>query len=909
MTLQAFDALHRPLRLWARDAGGAAVSLRERLEYGDGGAADQPADDRAAARAANLLGALSRHHDEAGVVDYVACDFKGNVREKHRRVISDAAVLAVFPSAAEPVPDWRIAAFRVDWQPPAGTPLADLESRLLDAAPFDTTAGYDALNRVTTTRYPRDVDGSRAQLRLGYSRSGALQDVVLDGRTVVEHIAYDAKGRRTLVVLGNGVLTRYAYDPRTFRLRRLRSERFTTPAPGSLRYRPTGAALQDLGYDHDLAGNVLRVVERVPGCGVAANPEAAAVADPALRALVAQGDALVRDFRYDAVYRLATAGGRECRAPEAEQPWLDLPRCGFGSGAPTPDNAPQVTAPYRQAFEYDDAGNLLRLRHHGGSGTSVRRFTLAAATNRLESVATGRSAVGYAYDACGNLVAEGEARHLEWDHSDRLRVFRTQVAAAEPSVHATYLYDAAGERVKKVIRRQGGLVSSSVSVDGVYEMHRFPGAGAASENTRLHVAEGGRRLLTVRVGPAHPDDGSPAVQHHLCDHVGNVTVVVDDTGALVNREEYTPFGQTSLGSFARKGFRFAGRERDEESGLGYHGARYYAPWLARWVSPDPAGLEGGANPYAYADDDPVTLADPGGLQPRRDVVSGCACYSGHHEATPSSPPAIDPEKLEYWHRIATEAMPTLTFWENTPENFAEALAAGLPPGEPLTDFERRNLKYPYGDWFRVVPDSAGRIEAYVMWEEGSVEWVDVRRRSGERISFDISEAGLAAPDLLPSLVLGAAGGFLGGAVRSVVGRGLARSASRPPIPPPPGTGEGWKRVTLPAGTKLYGLGGPDKPALRWGAFREEDLISYVRGNQWDPAWGLVAGKAAEYVEYSVRLTAPLRVWASKVATQKHLGMPHLGVRMGKPAQKIQYFSGEGLGPAKVERVLGRQTDR
>jgi hypothetical protein len=70
------------------------------------------------------------------------------------------------------------------------------------------------------------------------------------------------------------------------------------------------------------------------------------------------------------------------------------------------------------------------------------------------------------------------------------------------------------------------------------------------------------------------------VQFHIADHLGSSTVVVDDTGALVNREEFTPYGETSFGSFARKRYRYTGKERDEESGLAYHGARYlHPPWV------------------------------------------------------------------------------------------------------------------------------------------------------------------------------------------------------------------------------------------------------------------------------------------------------------------------------------------
>ena len=54
----AFDLLHRPTRFWARDDATSTVTLRQRIDYGDGGRADQAPADRSAARALNLLGRL-----------------------------------------------------------------------------------------------------------------------------------------------------------------------------------------------------------------------------------------------------------------------------------------------------------------------------------------------------------------------------------------------------------------------------------------------------------------------------------------------------------------------------------------------------------------------------------------------------------------------------------------------------------------------------------------------------------------------------------------------------------------------------------------------------------------------------------------------------------------------------------
>src|SRR5262249_41235816 len=153
---------------------------------------------------------------------------------------------------------------------------------------------------------------------------------------------------------------------------------------------------------------------------------------------------------------------------------------------------------------------------------------------------------------------------------------------------------------------------STTYVDGSFERWRDGGSGAA--NDHLHIRDGEERLAVVRRGPPHPRDAGPAVQYVLADHLGSASVVLDDARAWVNREEFTPYGETAFGGFARKRYRFTGQERDEESGLAYHQARYYAPALARWVSTDPAGPVDGLGLYAYAAANPLRISDRTGTQ-------------------------------------------------------------------------------------------------------------------------------------------------------------------------------------------------------------------------------------------------------------------------------------------------------
>jgi RHS repeat-associated protein len=605
LALHAYDLLHRPNRLWARDGANEQVTLREILEYGDAGDPAQPAPARTASRATNRLTKLYRHFDEAGLLTLEGYDFKGNVLEKVRRVVRDRQILAGSATASA-ANGWRVIPFRMNWKPPVGTPLDAHADVLLqpESREYRTSPRYDALNRLKAMLYPRAEDGTRRALTPTYNRAGTLERVELDGAVFVEHIGYNAKGQRTFIVYGNGVLTRYAYDPETFRLVRMRTERFSRPATGG--FRPTGTVLQDLAYGYDLAGNILEIREREPHCGIPNSPLGL--------------DALNREFLYDSLYRLIAANGRECNLPASSEPWDPGPRC----------HDPTQVRAYSERYEYDRAGNLIRLSHQAATGAYTRILALLTdsvsgwpVSNRLSTVRFGPATTfGYDYDPGGNLTSESISRHFEWDYADRLRVFRTQLPNAPASEHAQYLYDAAGQRVIKLVRHQGGDYEVTVHVDGVFEEYRWSqGTTQPKTNTRLHVMDNQSRIAVHRIGDS--DDAKPDILYHLGDHLGSSSVVIDDGGGVVNREEFLPYGGTSFGSFTKKRYRFTGKERDEESGLCYHSARYYAPWLGRWASCDPADAavrrSGGhlgwrGNTYSYCQNRPLVLVDTAGLE-------------------------------------------------------------------------------------------------------------------------------------------------------------------------------------------------------------------------------------------------------------------------------------------------------
>jgi len=561
LVLRQYDNLNRPTHLWARNHLDADLTLRERLIYGDN--RELSGIDRAIAGQKYLLGRLFKYYDEAGLQCFDRYDFKGNLEEKTRRVVRD-----------EEIANSWIA----DWSRPHC-------EEVLDSRAYRTSTRYDALNRPIEVVYPSDVNDNRSVARFYYNRAGGLTKVELDNEPYITHISYNSKGQRVLIAFGNGVMTRYVYDQKTFRLLRMRSEHYMEP--DDLIYTPTGKIFQDFSYAYDLAGNIATLYDRTPESGLSANP-----------------DRLDRIFTYDPLYRLLSASGREHDWPVYQRPpWAEI----------TPTQDPTKKREYLREFEYDPAGNLQRIKHTSNPSSFIRTFALMPGKNRLATLTIGRTTYSYLYDNNGNLIQENTERHYIWDHANRLVAFRNQPKRSHhASVEVRYLYDAEGMRVKKWVRRSGGNdCESTVYIDGMFEHHRWQQDG---ENNCLHVMNDQQRIALVRRGLIHPNDSGPRTQYHLGDHLDSSNVVIDDKGDWTNREEYFPFGETSFGSFAKKRFRFAGKERDEENGLNYHGARYYAPWLGRWVSTDPAGAADGNNPYCYTNKNPIGFVDLYGTQ-------------------------------------------------------------------------------------------------------------------------------------------------------------------------------------------------------------------------------------------------------------------------------------------------------
>lgn len=585
LCLKAYDELNRPICFWSRNKADLPVTLRQKLLYGDSANLSDPA-------AFNLNLRLFQHFDEAGKVEKTHYDFKGNTLSSTRQVIKDEVVTALCGT-----PEFQH--FQVDWA------VLDPDS-ILEEDICQIDSRFDALNRVQQQQLPRDVEGQQKVILSDYDRSGKLKAIRLlstSGASAsdlsqasilaeVKHIVYNARGQRVLQVSGNKLITRFAYDKKRFWVSRMRTEKYVQDDPTILAFQPTGSILQDLAYEYDLIGNVTTIQDRSPDAGIEGTS--------------AGKDNLRRSFVYDPLYRLISATGREHESRQLisrDQPWLHAMN-------PT-DVSINSARLYTRLYSYDKAGNMLEMRHQVSENTAgfTRTFTMHQEHNHIVEYQQGGPNFQLQHDENGNTIQEGLSRHFHWNQSDELHSFRIQ--HGEVTLEARYLYNANGNRIKKIVWRPGGEIRSTTYIGGVFEHHR----STEGSNNRIHLIDGQKQIASVRVGLAFSDSTpSPAILYRLCDHLWNVQMLTDIRGDLFNREDLYPYGGTSFGSFADKRFRFTGKERDRESGLNYHGARYYAPWLKRWLSPDPAGKVDGPNLFIYAQNNPIRYLDPTGRE-------------------------------------------------------------------------------------------------------------------------------------------------------------------------------------------------------------------------------------------------------------------------------------------------------
>jgi RHS repeat-associated protein len=490
--------------------------------------------------------------------------------------------------------------------------------------------GYDGQGRVTTrtvilglasgahvgytTRYRYDAMGQLAGASLpdgstlNYRRNGQNQITSLERdpgdnswlrwllprQTIVQNLERDVVGLKRLTY-GNGIeadyqrskegsLARIAYrDPRLPAAREqhggalaallgvrpaLAASATTQALPGALELPPDTKALLDHRYMWDTQGNLLFTRDK----------------DTA------------RGYAYDARDRLIVAA-----------------------------SGPQASF---SRYHYDDNGNRL-LAQEGVDQSDLRGNTVktgyAPDADRWQTESSGDGTAEARYDATGLPERIGK-RSFVWDALGKLLEVRDG-----QRVLARYRYDHRGERIEKIVGGEHTYYLYEdrklvAELDGQGTIRRqyvylaeqpvaiidTTNGGSANGTTNAGVKAGIANLWRAWFGKGE------TIVYLQTNHLGAVEMATDVKGKPIWQANYGPFGKLMPAVARRRpGFelnlRLPGQYADKETGLYYNDHRYYDPARGRYLTPDPLGLGGGANGYAYVGGNPLKYIDPEGL--------------------------------------------------------------------------------------------------------------------------------------------------------------------------------------------------------------------------------------------------------------------------------------------------------
>jgi len=472
-------------------------------------------------------------------------------------------------------------------------PVGNLQQRT-DARGIVTTYSYDALNRISQQTYT----GGTPTVNYTYDAPGGptargMLTIVANGSSVTNYLNYDVMGKVLSSNQGIGGQTypfSYAYNLAGA----LTSETYPSGRVLTMTYDNANRASQLSGA---VGGNTTTYVSNF--------------------IYAAQGAATQYKYGND-LWRQATYNNRLQPDTVADQvsnnPSNQLLKLTWDWGGASNNgsvmglNANHGVLSFNQTFGYDALNRLHTASDTGGWSRTFNydRYgnlwtdpaytgpTPGGATANLYNSAN--QVNGGSYDAAGNQILLGGSA-VAYDAENRQKSV-TDPPNVMPGTE-TYLYDGLGQRVEK-----------SGPTGTIIYVYDALGQLAAEYSTASVTAPCATCYLSA-------------------DHLGSTRLVTDVLAHVIGRHDFFPFGEEIGANSAGRGSawgpgndniyqRFTGQERDQETGLDFFQARYYASGPGRFLSPD-SGNEGAdpSNPqswnaYGYVDNDPLNSIDPSG---------------------------------------------------------------------------------------------------------------------------------------------------------------------------------------------------------------------------------------------------------------------------------------------------------
>ncbi|WP_378127228.1 RHS repeat-associated core domain-containing protein [Cohnella boryungensis] len=461
----------------------------------------------------------------------------------------------------------------------------DSNDKLLEVVKNESvqlTYTYDVVGNVSTV-----TDQSGFVTTYTYDKSNRMSTVVFDGKTVA--YAYDPNGNRTSISYAGGVTESYTYDKNNQLLTLINQ------APG-------GSVISQYSYTYD---NVGKQLSKADGLGTTNY-----LYDAAGRILEVKAPGKTTMYTYDG------AGNRQA----LNETYVSDQLSGYV------DRNTKQALPYRlmkSQYVYSNANELLKLVEtmydernkevlkkttdylYDNNGNGLRtKVNFVLPYNNGMRQATDASLFGD--DVTGDISALIENVSNTFDGFNRL--VKTEKIKGGNRSTVTFVYDGNDLRTQKVVRSSEEDYAEKTT-NYIYDRQYVILETDASGDRAVRYVNGVNYIARI--------DASSKLSYYLFNGHGDVVQTVNETGEVENQYDYDIFGNPTLTieKYAAS-IRYAGEFFDAEVGLYYLRARYYDPYIGRFISEDtyegrindPLSL----NRYTYAHNDPIMYVDPTG---------------------------------------------------------------------------------------------------------------------------------------------------------------------------------------------------------------------------------------------------------------------------------------------------------
>ncbi len=469
----------------------------------------------------------------------------------------------------------------------------------VDAASVTVNATYDALDRLSTRAYPADstqnVTFTYDQHTSPYGFGIGRLTSVSDAAGCCYAIGYDERGNATYAsrTIGSGNAT---IDPTYDAASRV----------NGLTY-PSGLVV---AWSRDAAGNITGMSVTPPGAGSAtfATITNAPFGPPTA---INFGSGLNTSITLDGDYRITniTASGT---ATLMNQTY------GLDNASNVTTVTDSVNAANTQTLGYDALNRLTSASsgtggygtlawgydHNGNltsrtAGGTSYSYSYTSGTNRLAGVTWPGNSETLGYTANGNI--NSETLNSSNVFSGTYNVANRLAAVSNtPTALSSIVYDFGGQRFSKTD-------SGGSPITYIYDLQ-----GHVLEETNSGVVKDYIYEGDTLVGIFLP--ASSTLYYVTTDRIGTPLLVTNSAQGAVWSTIYQPYGTTGAitGSITQN-IRLPGQYYDSETTTNYNMNRDYVPNWGRYMEADPIGLNGGLNPYRYAEANPLNKVDPLGL--------------------------------------------------------------------------------------------------------------------------------------------------------------------------------------------------------------------------------------------------------------------------------------------------------